>query len=155
MSELGAIHHGRKTRQPPKAELKRFYREAEPRLLHRTIWFEDVHRLAMARAIGRCIAERGWTCWALAVLRNHVHAVIRTHRDSSDVIWNLIAMETRAALNEAGLAPVDHPVWSERPYVVLKRSVQQVRSSVKYVEDNPGKEGLPVQRWDFVVPFQG
>ncbi|MDB5327513.1 MAG: Transposase [Phycisphaerales bacterium] len=155
LSELGAIHHGRKAAQPARSAVRGFYRRAEPRLLHPVVWFGDPHRMAMAQAICRVVRERGYTLWALAILRNHVHAVIRTHRDKSDVMWNAIATGTRAALCEAGLVPAGHPVWSERPYVVLKRSVQQVKTCVRYVEDNPGKERLPVQRWEFVVPFQG
>jgi hypothetical protein len=68
------------------------------------------------------------------------------------VIWSNLANATRDALREAGLVPNDHPVWSHRPYKVFKYTAPQVCDCVGYIEDNPQKEGLPRQHWDFVVP---
>lgn len=60
----------------------------------------------------------------------------------------------RDALRAAGLVPHDHPVWSHRPYKVFKYTPEQVRSCTKYVDDNPEKEELPRQYWDFVTLFR-
>jgi hypothetical protein len=32
LNDLGPVHHGRKRKQPPRSELKSFYREAEGKL---------------------------------------------------------------------------------------------------------------------------
>jgi hypothetical protein len=41
LKPLGDIHQGRKRIQPPKGEVKRFYRAAKPLLEHETIWFDE------------------------------------------------------------------------------------------------------------------
>ena len=72
------------------------------------------------------------------------------HRDRAEIIWMNIANAMRDALRSAGLTPSDHPVWSHRPYKVFLYSSDQVRGRIQYVEENPLKEGLDQQRWDFV-----
>src|SRR5262245_30402857 len=51
-AELGEIHHGRKKVQPQRNELRAFYRKAEEKLDHHTIWFDDRMRSAIADAFG-------------------------------------------------------------------------------------------------------
>jgi hypothetical protein len=152
LKQLGEIHEGRKRVQPPRAELKAFYRAAEPLLEHTVIWFDERMRAVIADATGRIARERGYTLWAFASLRNHAHALPRTHRDRAEEIWQNLANATRDALRDAGLVAKDHPVWSHRAYKVFKYTGAQVDDCVGYIEDNPQKEELPPQHWDFVVP---
>ena len=44
LSDLGPIHHGRKQIQPPRRELKQFYRDANLLLDFEPIWFDDAKR---------------------------------------------------------------------------------------------------------------
>jgi hypothetical protein len=152
LKPLGEIQHGRKRVQPPKHEIKQFYRDAKPLLEHETIWFDDECRHVIAEAVGRAAEKLGYTLLAFSVCSNHMHAVARTHRDRSEVIWQRLAEAARDALREAGLVPADHPVWSHRIYKVFKYAPEQVAGAVDYVEDNPEKEGLPAQQWGFVKP---
>ena len=153
LRELGDLHRGRKRVQPARAELRTFYRDAEPKLMHPTVWFDAAMRDAMAQAVGRVISANGYTCWALAILRNHLHAVIRTHRDKADVMLGKIADGTRERLHELRAVPEGHPVWSERPYKVFLKTRGDVVGRIDYVRKNPMKEGLPSQNWGCVVPF--
>lgn len=155
LRELGEIHFGRKRVQPPRADLRGFYRQAEPKLAHPTIWFDATTRDAVARAVGDVISRNGYTCWALAILRNHLHAVIRTHRDKADTMLEKLGAGTRERLREIGAVPMDHPVWSERPYKVFLKTREEVVGRIEYVQGNPMKEGLAPQRWECVVPFDG
>jgi hypothetical protein len=152
LKPLGDIHSGRKRVQPPKQEVKRFYRTAAPLLEHQTIWFDDEHRTVIADAVGRAAAHFGYTVFAFSACSNHAHALVRTHRDRSEVIWQHLADAARDALRQTRLVPPDHPVWSHRPYKVFKYTPQQVAESADYVDDNPEKEGLPRQHWAFVTP---
>ena len=154
LNDLGDVHHGRKRVQPPRDEIRRFYRDAQPLLDHETIWFDEPMRRAIAEGVEKALASSGYTLFAFAVCRNHAHGVARTHRDHSDVIWQRLANASRDALRDAGLVPANHPVWSHRPYKVFKYTHPEVRSAIDYVNDNPVKEGLPRQHWDFVVPFR-
>src|SRR6478735_5792184 len=47
LKPLGEIHLGRKRIQPPKQDVKQFYREAEPLLDHETVWFDAFMRSAI------------------------------------------------------------------------------------------------------------
>lgn len=155
LKDLGDVHFGRKRTQPPRDELKRFYREAEPLLDHEVIWFGERMRTVIAEAFGAAAARHGYTLWACAVCSNHGHAVARTHRDRSEVIWQNLADAARDAMRGAGLVPDNHPVWSHRPYKVFLHTPDEVIGRIDYVVKNPEKEGLPRQHWDFVRPYTG
>ncbi len=85
--------------------------------------------------------------YALAVLRNHLHAVIRTHRDDSiDMLIHIANASHEALLNES-IVPRDQPVWSDRPYKVNLRSENHIRTCINYVNANPQKLRLHSQVW--------
>lgn len=153
LKDLGEVHLGRKKVQPPREELRKFYREAKPLLDHETIWFRERHREVIGSAFGRAAEELGYTLWACAVCSNHAHVVSRTHRDRSDWIWLNLANRVTKALRDEGLVPPNHPVWSDRPYKVFLYTLDDVIDRIGYVEENPEKEGLPRQHWSFVKPY--
>ena len=97
---LGEAHLGRKphAEQPARRELKRFYREAVPLLEYPTFWIDEAKRQAIGDALGKVIAEKNYTVWACAILSNHVHMVIRRHRDDALAMWRAIADATHALL---------------------------------------------------------
>jgi REP element-mobilizing transposase RayT len=155
LDPLGPIHCGRKQAQPPRDELKRFYRRAEPLLDHPTIWFDEAKREAIARAVSDVIAERRYTVWSYAVLPNHQHMLLRAHRDRAEQAWHLIAHRSQDKLREfPDIGPV-HPVWSSRPYKVFCHSTQAIRAEIEYIENNPLNSRLPSQEWPFVVAYDG
>lgn len=71
------------------------------------------------------------------------------------VIRDKIANGGRAALLQASNIDAAHPVWSSRPYAVFLNSPAEVVSRVDYIWENPLKEGLAEQHWDFVTPYDG
>jgi hypothetical protein len=88
------------------------------------------------------------------VLQNHLHIVIRTHRDRSETMLDNFASATLEALHDCQLVPAGHPVWSDRSYKVFLKTRDAVRTRIDYVKRNPRKEGIAEQNWDFVVPFE-
>lgn len=84
---------------------------------------------------------------------NHIHAVVRTHRDSAGTIWSNLARATREALIGSHLIPPTHPLWATRPYKVFLYSREDVRGRIEYVYNNPIKEGSKAQHWGFVKSF--
>ena len=69
------------------------------------------------------------------------------------MIWRHFAEASRLrlrAFNDIGAA---HPVWADRPYAVYLYEPQEVHGRAAYVEVNPMKEGLPAQRWSFVMMY--
>ena len=155
LRELGDEHFGRNPDQPSRTELRAFYRDAEERLEHPVVWFDEPIRKRIACVIEEVVKARGYTVWAFAVCRNHMHGLFRAHRDHAQVMWALVAQATRDRLQGEKLVPDSHPVWSHRPSFVFKHDHQQVMTCVDYIAKNPTKEGLPRQHWPFVssVPF--
>lgn len=150
---LGPLHFGRKGEQPSREELRAFYKRAKALLEFEPFWFDERMRQATGEAFGRAAAAHGYTLWAFAVCSNHGHAVVRTHRDRSEVIWENLAQEARTVLRAtAGIDP-RHPVWSNRPYKVFLHTPEDVIDRIDYVVKNPEKEGLSRQEWPFVKPY--
>ncbi len=155
LSDLGELHYGRRSVQPPRAALKQFYRRAEPRLDFPTLWFDAAKRQAVADACGKLTAENRYTVRACAVLRNHVHLCIRRHRDDALKMWNSFAAATADAVRSHADVHAQHPVWSARPYKVFLYNPEDARRVVEYIEQNPDREGLPRQAHPFVVAYDG
>ncbi|MBI1375738.1 MAG: hypothetical protein GC159_23765 [Phycisphaera sp.] len=155
LDELGPVHHGRKRMQPPRDELRAFYREATPRLKYQPIWFDDAKRQAVGDAFGQVVRSQRYTVWACAVLRNHAHLLVRRHRDDGRTIWTNLAEQSMEALRHFDDVDAAHPAWSDRPYVVYAYTPDDVRRLIRYIADNPMKEGLSAQSWDFVQSYDG
>jgi REP element-mobilizing transposase RayT len=120
-------------------------------LQFKSFWIDEAKRQALAASIEEVVKQRAYTVWACAILANHIHLVVRRHRDDGITIWNAMADATRTRLRQFAEIGDAHPVWAARPYKVYLWSPQDVRMRVRYVERNPEKEGLPPKRYDFVT----
>jgi REP element-mobilizing transposase RayT len=125
-------------------------------LKHPVLTFDD-EAIALAGAkIVEEIRANGYTCYACAVLPDHVHLLIRRHRDWAETMIERFQTKTRQALIAAGKRAVTHPVWTKGPgWKGFLNTRDAFRRDVKYIEDNPRKIGRPAQVWDFVVPYDG
>ena len=154
-ADLGEVHFGRKAVQPPRELLREYYREARTRLEYSQLWFDDAKRQAIGESIGKVIAKEKYTCWACAVMKNHVHLCIRRHRDDGRAMWHKFADAARQRLRLFADVDDELPVWSNRPYVVFEYTPDDVRRVVKYIEGNLEKEAMPPQTWPFVIAYDG
>lgn len=154
-SELGPVHYGRKPEdeQPTRSDLREFQNQAAPLLNFPRFWLDAAKRQVVGEVIGDTVRQQGYTVWACAVLSNHMHLVIRRHRDDALAMWHAIADAIRLRLRELPEISIKHPVFSDRPYKVFLKNPQQVRACVAYVERNPIKEGLERQQYDFVIAY--
>ena len=155
LESLGEIYHGRRParEQPTRRELREFHKKAEPLLNYPRFWIDEAKRQAIGRAFAEVIAKQGYTVWACAILSNHAHMVIRRHRDDALVMWHAVADGVRPSLQGFEDVGPNHPVWSARPYKAFLRTPDEVRGRIAYVEQNPGKEGLPQQQYGFVQSY--
>ena len=153
LRDLGPIHHGRKRVQPPRHEIREFYRQAEPRLKYTVIWFDTAKRQALGDAFGAVLQREGYTCYACAILRNHAHMLVRIHRDRAETMTDRLAHASRLRLRAYPEIVDDHPIWSDRPYTVFCYNPDDTWSRIRYIEQNPAKDGLPGQSWSFVSPY--
>lgn len=152
---LGPIHFERKPadEQPTREQLREFHRRFKALLNHPVFWIDDAKRQALGVAFDEVVRDRGYTCYACAICSNHAHLVIRIHRDDAQTMWSTLTDVSRLRLRGFPDVGADHAVWAERPYKVFLYSTDDVRGRVEYVQQNPEKEGLPTQRWPFVVTY--
>ncbi|HEY3967409.1 MAG TPA: hypothetical protein VGM05_22805 [Planctomycetaceae bacterium] len=155
LTDLGPIHFGRKSVQPPRHELREFHRTAAPRLDFPLVWFDDAKRQALGDSIAQTVRDQGYTVWACAVMRNHMHLCVRRHRDNARAMWDKFADSARSGLRLFASVSDAHPIWSLRPYKVFLYSPADVRRVVAYIEYNTAKDKLPVQSHPFVTTYDG
>ena len=155
IADLGELHHGRKRVQPPSAELRRFYEQARDALKHPLLTFSDDDIALIGRAFGRVIAERRYTCYACAIMPDHVHVLIRKHRDHAEAMIENLQAASREELIRLGRRAPTHPVWGGPGWKVFLYIQADIVRIIDYIRNNPVKAGRPPQRWDFVRSYDG
>jgi REP element-mobilizing transposase RayT len=108
------------------------------------------------------LEEYGGVVHACTILPDHFHLVIGPHRyDIRRFIGRLKGAASRR-LREEELHPFGTHLlpdgtlpspWGRLPWVVYLWNDSDVMRSVRYVEENPLKVGLPRQRWGFVTRY--
>ena len=91
LAELGELHQGRKPIQPPSRDIHAFYDQARSLLKHPLLTFTDEEIEMIGESFGQTIADRRYTCYACAIMPDHVHALIRKHRDPAETAANVQA----------------------------------------------------------------
>src|SRR5262249_44576338 len=87
--ELGELHYGRKRVQPAGKELRAFFERAQAVLKHPVLEFTDPEIAILASDFADVIAKQRYTCYACAIMPDHVHVLIRKHRhDAEEMIVN-------------------------------------------------------------------
>lgn len=156
LAELGDLHYGRKRVQPAGREVRRFYQQARPLLQHPALEFDAAAREEIGRAFGEVISTQRYTCYACVVMPDHVHLLLRKHRDLAEDMMGWLQEASRYRLYDMGHRPPDHPVWtSGSGWKVFLDHPDEVRRTVGYIERNPSPLGLPPQHWPFVRPYDG
>jgi len=123
--------------QPSSRDIRAFYAVARGRLKHALLEFDQCEMLEIAGAIGRAIEEHRYACYALAVLRDPVHMVIRKHRHlAEDMIENLQSA-SRDELRRGSSRDAEHPVWGGSGWKVFLDTPADIRRTIEYVETNP------------------
>lgn len=153
LSQLAEVHFGRKKQQPSREELRRFYREARKYLAYDVLWFDGAERQAVAEAISEVIRRERLTCYACAVLSNHVHLLIRKHRLKGEDMSRFFKDASREKLRRANLSPPEHPVFSADTCDFYKSDTRAVRVCVRYIQENFRKHKLSEVEYEFVTPY--
>src|SRR5258708_3902457 len=98
IAELGEIHYGRKRIQPSSKELRQFQQEANAVLKHELLTFTAEDMLLVGSSLGQTIREHGYTCYACAVMLDHVHMLIRKHRVWAETMIEAFQEKSREKL---------------------------------------------------------
>ena len=112
LQDLGDLHFGRKRLQPARRVVKAFYEEAQQRLKHKMLDLNDGETVAVATAFASVIKSQRYTCYACAILPDHVHLLIRKHRHQAEEMIDLLQDASCLAVRTCGHRESDHPVWT-------------------------------------------
>ncbi len=89
--------------------------------------------------------------------------VIGRHNYEVEQIVNLLKGASTSQLIEKNLHPFAHftvpnirppKCWAKGQWKVFLDSEERIRGAILYVNDNPTKEGKPLQYWSFVTPYE-
>jgi REP element-mobilizing transposase RayT len=155
LAELGELHFGRRKIQPAHRQVREFYNQAEPRLRFPVIRYDEANRNLIANGIANAITEHTYTCYACAVMPDHMHLLIRKHRHLAEDMIENIQAATRLRLSPSPTIPANHPIWTEGGWKVFLDSPDRIRAVVSYIEKNPIKAKLLPQNWPFVTQYNG
>ena len=155
IAELGELHHGRKLVQPSGREIKDFYSQARCVLKHPLLTFDEADIDLIAASFARVSAERHYTCYACAIMPDHVHALIRKHRDHAEAMIENLQQASRTALIDSARRGPAHPVWGGPGWKVFLNSREDLVRIIDYIRKNPIKARHPPQNWGFVKEYDG
>lgn len=152
---LGELHRGRKAVQPASRDIREFYEQARQVLKHPLMTFLDEDIRIIGGAFASVVCDRRYTCYACAIMLDHVHVLIRKHRDKAEEMVEQLQQASREQLIDQQRRTPDHPVWGGLGWKVFLETRADMRRTVRYIEDNPEKAGRPRQRWEFVKQYDG
>ncbi len=155
IADLGELHHGRKPVQPSSQEIREFYDQARDVLKHPLLTFDDEDLAVIAASFAQVIAERRYTCYACALMPDHVHLLIRKHRDHAETMVENLQQASREQLIQAERRTPTHPVWGGPGWRVFLYTRQDLIRVIEYIRQNPIKAGRPAQHWGFVKEYDG
>jgi REP element-mobilizing transposase RayT len=139
----------------------RALREAAKRALkYPAVRFDGHQALAISRGFATAIAEHGYRMFACSILPEHVHVVVaRCDRVIERVVTHL-KVKASSQLN----AEHRHPLgmltdrrgslptpWAAKCWKCFLDDNADIARAIRYVEENPAKEGKRRQSWSFVV----
>jgi REP element-mobilizing transposase RayT len=134
---------------------------AKTALKYPAVKFTGVQARAVARGFAEYTDRSGLQVWACAILPDHVHLVIgRPGMKAEQLVIQLKGAATRA-LEAEGIHPLAQ--WQKNGRVPkcwvrglgkVYLDADDVERAIRYVNDNPIKEGKRAQMWSFVRPFK-
>jgi REP element-mobilizing transposase RayT len=101
------------------------------------------------------IQQQRYTCYACAIMPDHVHALIRRHRDKSEQMIKSLQDASREALIVGGKRSENHPVWGGPGWKVFLNTRDDIKRIIAYIEDNPLRAKRLPQKWSFVTKYDG
>jgi REP element-mobilizing transposase RayT len=131
-------------------------RAAKLELKHPAIRFTGVQALSIARGFAGATRDAKYIIHACCVLPDHVHLVVQDHvRPIRQIVGHLKAESTRQLRADGHYTiPATSP-WGKGCWVLYLHSSTDIRRAIRYVENNPLKEGKRKQNWSFVTRYVG
>ena len=162
------LKFGKATKGMERAELSPV-QDAQRLAAKRALKYPAVRFSGMqARAIGRgfenAVRKSNFTIWRCSILPEHIHLVIARHSFGVEFIVGLLKGEATKQLKSEGLHPLADAVelgqdlptpWASKCWRVYLDCEAAIENGIHYVDQNPIKEGKPIQKWSFEAGFRG
>ena len=138
--------------------------QAKKALKYPAVQFTGEQARAAGRGFANAVVKSGYTIWACSVLPEHVHLVIARHTYKAEQMVTLLKGEATKQLIEEDIHPLaahakegEPPptTWARGKWIVYLDDEDAIENAIRYVEENPVKEGKPAQHWKFVTAFAG
>jgi hypothetical protein len=155
LKDLGALHYGRKRVQPASRDIRAFYERASPKLVFPIIDFTPTEVACVADAFARVIATCKYTCYACAIMSDHVPVVIRRHKHLAEEMIGNFQRESHVLLRERDLRDLNHPDWGGPGWKVFLDHPDEIGRTIDYVEENPLVIGQSALHHEFVKDYDG
>ena len=137
--------------------------EAKKHLQRPAVVFNGVQARAVARGFAALLKEDSITCYACSILPDHVHLVVGPSAIDAHVLTIRLKQHATRQLKSEVIHPFQHlpdaegevpKCWQRGGWNVYLFDEARVRQTIRYVEDNPLKEGKKKQAWNLVTPFE-
>ena len=134
IAQLGESHYGRRKLQPPPRVVDEFYARAEAVLKFPLLEFGSREVVPIGGALSEAIGEHRYTCYACAIMPDHVHLIVRRHKHKAEEMIDNLQEASRLRLSRLGLRQVDHPVWVEGGWKGFLDHPDAIRRTIRYIE---------------------
>lgn len=134
---------------------------AKRALMYQPVVLNGVQAREVGHAFQMQTTRSGFVIVAGAILPTHVHMVVLRHRYRVEQVVNLLKGAATRRLAELAMHPFQQIVdgrpspWERELRKVFLFSPGAIEEKIRYVEDNPVKEGKPKQTWSFVSRYEG
>ena len=112
LKELGELHFGRKRIQPASWEVREFYEGAAVSLAQPLLEFTAIEIQAIAEAFADVIRDWPYTCYACAIMPDHVHILIRKHKHLAEEMILNFQRASHLRLQELKLRDENQRTWA-------------------------------------------
>jgi REP element-mobilizing transposase RayT len=133
-------------------------------MIYPEVVFTGHQALSVANGFGKMVRKSGYVVNACSIMPCHIHMVIMRHHYAIEQVVRLLRQAGTAKLLEDGRHPFGHlrkpngylpSAWGQDLWKIFLFTDEDILRAIKYVEENPVKEGKRPQTWRFVTPFTG
>jgi REP element-mobilizing transposase RayT len=137
--------------------------KAKRHLQYPAVQFTPQQTRVVGGGFARAVADLELDVFACSIMPDHVHLVTGRYRNDVEYVAGFLKRAATRHLNDEQVHPLQGcrqangrtpSPWVVGGWFVYLNSPSEVRSRIRYVNDNPIKAGLPPQQWDFVRPYR-
>ena len=135
---------------------------AKNAMMRSPVVLTGVQAQAVGIGFGKFAARSRCAILACLVMPRHTHLVLDRPPYLIEQAANLLKGAATTELSNRGLHPFADSLyrngklpspWARHQWGCYLNNEDDIRRAIEYVERNPLKDGLPRQRWPFVMPY--